>query len=1151
LRRHRYGDNQAKFLEDFSLERLSAALSGSFSVTLNGEPAAFATDRSRALFAYLVVEADIPHRREMLAGLLWPEYPDSDARKNLSQTLVRMRRAIDDYHADPPYLQTTAKTIQFKSDLAELDINRFQTLITDCEGHHHPDIGNRANCIQKLEEAAELYRGNFLEGFFLPDSQLFEEWLLSKREQLHQQAMGLFHRLASHYENQAVYARAREYAHRKLKLEPWQEEAHRQIMRAYSLEGNRSGALAQYELCVRLLENELGVEPEPQTTSLYEQIKAGDLKGGPTTAGPQHNLPASLTPFRGRTSEISQLLELLNDPAHRLVTIVGEGGVGKTRLALAAAEQLVPRFYHGVWYVPLTSLTAEENVQLLTEKLLTAIAGELRLELTGQSDLKRQLFTQLKDKEILLILDNFEHLISSSRFLTELLQAAPRLKILVTSRFSLNLLPETLLFLEGMPVPDVDQTVMSAESGSVQLFMDVARRLHAPVLIDRDLPEIIYICRLVDGLPLGIEIAASWSSHFTCQEIACMLQEHFDSLTALSADLPERHRSLRAVFEYSWDLLSLREQQLSAQLSIFRGGFSRSATMQVTGSTLKDLAGLVGKFLIRAVSPGRYGMHERVKQFANEKFLVQIEEFPGKGDELHAAYSQFYLEMLAEKEEILQGTHVKQVFQALFIELDNIRQAWEWAVKEDMWELIYQAAHGFSYFYYLAGLSNEAEKVLRTTIEHLENMERTDHDQKPNMSVILGVLLAEQAFHLNHMARYDAALDVARRIASLAEPSSDALILTRGLLEQAESQRWLGFRHSARITAEKALNIARANGLPRQEAEGARCIAITYMDGGDHPATLPLVEQSLAIYKKLGDQLGIVKTLDLLAGHSEWTGHLSRAKSYREQSLQLALEMGNHVRVSKAYVNLAGVYALLGNYPVAKSHYMQSLEIASGIGTPLASAHATAGLAYIYRYLGDADQAEQYGKQAIAQAQRIGEKELSLALHLETGVLYCMQSAFLNARQAVRQAQDLARELDLPFQDLKCKLLSGWISSSLGENQNAVRQIEPVLGYMAEYTLVSLYEVFRDYYLCYQILAAAEDDRAGQILSLGYQLVQEWGSRIDDESLQRSFCENVSAHKKIISAWNERHSGTSGLGTREKEFEYRGEGAGWDGSLSV
>lgn len=166
------------------------------------------------------------------------------------------------------------------------------------------------------------------------------------------------------------------------------------------------------------------------------------------------------------------------------------------------------------------------------------------------------------------------------------------------------------------------------------------------------------------------------------------------------------------------------------------------------------------------------------------------------------------------------------------------------------------------------------------------------------------------------------------------------------------------------------------------------------------------------------------------------------------------------------------------------------------------------------------DEAKRWGQQALAQAQRMGERELKLALMLESGRLYCLQSAFLDARQTIHQALDLARELELPLPELKCRTLLGWISSARGENQEAVRQIEPVLRYMGEHTLVSLFDVFADYYLCYEILAAAEDDRAGHIISQGYKLVQEWGNRIDEDSLRRSFFENVPAHKKIISAWN-------------------------------
>jgi DNA-binding SARP family transcriptional activator len=263
--------------------RLSLSFLGPFQVTLDNQAATFATDRARALLAYLAVEADRPHRRETLAALLWPDRPEATARRNLSQTIVRLRRAIDDYHASPPFLQITAKSVQFNAAAAELDVACFERLLAACATHAHPDVSSCPACVERLREVASLYWGEFLQGLFLADSQLFEEWALFKREQLHRQALDALHTLALHYESQGDYERATRYAARQLALEPWREEAHRQLMRALVWGGQRGAALAQYRICCRALAGELGVEPAPETTALYERIRQGepDLPASP------------------------------------------------------------------------------------------------------------------------------------------------------------------------------------------------------------------------------------------------------------------------------------------------------------------------------------------------------------------------------------------------------------------------------------------------------------------------------------------------------------------------------------------------------------------------------------------------------------------------------------------------------------------------------------------------------------------------------------------------------------------------------------------------------------------------------------------------------------------------------------------------------
>ena len=358
--------------------RLRIQLLGSFQVSLDGAPLTqFGANIARALLAYLAMNAGKHIPREIAASLLWPEHDQARALHNLRQALTRLRTVLGDQGAHEPFLQITRETLCFCPQSPHwLDVAAFKERVTAARDHPHRDLATCPACVQQLEEAAALYGGSFLAGFYI-DSIPFEEWLVVERERLHRLAMDVFYSLAEIHQQRAGYDRAREYARRQIDLEPWREEAHQQLMSILALSGQRSAALAQYEICRRLLADELGAEPAAETTALYEAIKAGTF---PPPSAKTPNLPAMVTPFFGRQDELAELTARLLDPAYRLITVTGMGGVGKTRLALAAAEQLADRFADGVWFVSLHEATPAEATQR-RRLLLLAIAQALGLSL--------------------------------------------------------------------------------------------------------------------------------------------------------------------------------------------------------------------------------------------------------------------------------------------------------------------------------------------------------------------------------------------------------------------------------------------------------------------------------------------------------------------------------------------------------------------------------------------------------------------------------------------------------------------------------------------------------------------------------------------------------------------------------------------------
>lgn len=399
----------------------------------------FESDKVRALLAFLIVEADRPHRREELIGLLWPDCPESDARHNLSQALYNLRLVLGDRNAHPPYLLISRDAIQFNQESSySLDLDQFNCGYSTWEKYRDQESEMDSTQAQ-MEETVHLYRGEFLQQFSLEDSAEYEDWILTQREALHQRVMQILNSLAEDAEQHGDYQTAREYTARQLTLDSWREEAHYQMMRLLALNGQRSAALAQYETCSRVLADELSVEPSPQTRELVEQIRAGKLTAVADTISkpgqvPIQNLPTSLTPFVGREQELADLARLIANPDCRCITLVGPGGIGKTRLALQVAQQQRGEFFHRAAFIPLASVGSIEAV-------IPAIANGIGFAFSVPGEPKVQLLKSLQVKHMLLVLDNVEHLLaeepalgSIADLLMEILVNAPGVKLLVTSR---------------------------------------------------------------------------------------------------------------------------------------------------------------------------------------------------------------------------------------------------------------------------------------------------------------------------------------------------------------------------------------------------------------------------------------------------------------------------------------------------------------------------------------------------------------------------------------------------------------------------------------------------------------------------------------------------------------------------------------------
>lgn len=704
-----------------SADELNVFLLGAPRIERNGEPVALRRSKALALLAYLCVEPR-PHTRDALLDLLWPLFEPDDARNNLRRELSILRKSLE-----LDVLQVDRATIGIEplalaNGLVTVDVLRFQQLVAAVGKHDHPtDLC--PSCVDDLTTAVALYSGDFLAGFSLPDSPAFDEWQFFQNERLRQEASSAFDQLAEWLRKKGDYETAITHARRRLALDPLHEPAHRTLMTLYAESGQQAAALRQFDRVRQVLKDELGLEPETATLEMYDAVHARRLRPPervqpvtqvvipaveadlPAIAPTPHvqnaegwleALPADTTPFIGREREIAHLAQYLTDPSIRLLTVIGIGGMGKTRLALAAARHLLKSeafpslFADGVRFVPLAGLTDPG-------RLAAAVSVELKLALDGHESAQGQLVDFLHDRNVLLILDNFEHLATPENleFLASLMAQGPQVKLLLTSRSKLGVSGEQVFLLDGMPVPETDGDgsvptfSASAQDDAVALFLAAGRRARPSFsLTDDNIAAVVEICRLVQGMPLGIELAAGWLGLLQPEEILAEIQRSLDFLESDLTDLPERQASIRAVFDSSWRILSPSEREALARMTIFRGGFTREAAEQVTGASLRTLLALTHKSWLQHADNNRYQIHELLRQYAYQELSSSADWSEG----LSERHARYYAGMMKSLEPAVKGPKPAEAFNAISYDLENILSGLDWLLaKEEIQLLVAQA----------------------------------------------------------------------------------------------------------------------------------------------------------------------------------------------------------------------------------------------------------------------------------------------------------------------------------------------------------------------------------------------------------------------------------------------------------------------------
>jgi predicted ATPase/DNA-binding SARP family transcriptional activator len=878
--------------------------------------------KAAALLAYVSLEGPTP--RTKLAGLLWPDADEKQARTNLRQLLFRLR---------PFAGLLVAGDVLRLGPRASVDVAVLRDWVS--EGEHH-----------RVAQASAAGSCDLLAGLDYDDCADLHEWVLAQRQHVLDLLCDSLEAEAERLEGTAAYRDALPLARRLADLDPVSEAGYRRLMRLHSLTGDRSAALEVYRRCRAALADALGIEPLPLTVELATAIEQGHL---PTPV----TLPVPIGVFVGRQEELDELADRLADPALRLLTLVGPGGVGKTRLAVEAAARNVERFGDGAHFVSLAPLTS-------VEQLVPAVADALGFSFYSQQEPGLQLVNYLCDKELLLVLDNFEHLRDGVGFVSEMRERAPQVKMLVTSRERLQLDGEWVYPVAGLGVPDAAPNDRVSIAPAVRLFIERARQAVPGYHLDPPhASAVARICRMVQGMPLAIELAAPWIWALSPDEIADRIEANLDLLATSDQQLPERHRSLGAAFTYSWDLLTDPEQEAFAKLSVFRGGFDREAADAVTGASMATLLSLVSRSLLTRSANGRFELHELLRQFGRER-LDGRQRLRGSVERSHGTY---YLRLLRDEDSPpISGR--RDPFRRVDEELDNVLAAWKWAASAADAEEILSSDAQLKVYFELRGRAHEGVQVFDRAIDCLD-------DDDPHQRRARGCLLADRGWLYYLLGKYAEAATSAEEALTRLRPIQEHRGLGVALSTLGNAALSTGDYEEARLHFVEALTVANAEGH-----EGR----ITRVHGN-----LALVEHEL--------------------------GHYAEADRQYQAVLRRSLDADDHHAVVKSRLNLGTLRLDTGLLEEARRLFEEGLDLATAIKDEYLRPVFLSNLAAVALKSGDHHEARAICDEALALARACGDESVASSISTHAGRASVALGEHARAQDELEHALVTARSI--------------------------------------------------------------------------------------------------------------------------------------------
>ncbi len=773
----------------------------------------------------------------------------------------------------------------------------------------------------------------------------------------------------------------------------------------------------------------------------FVETSSAPTDPAPAPTNQQHtttHLPELLGPLIGRKEELPHLRDILQEPAKQLVTLVGTGGIGKSRLALQVAHDLAGDMLDGVYWIDFTSHSKQEFI-------VPAIAKALDLTINKEARLpEKQLLDWLRPKQALLIFDNFDNLIDEAQFLADLLDQSAALKILVTSRERLNLQQERVFPLEGLAFPRSAEEFRDGSYPAVEFYVQSARKISPTfALTAENIDGVIQICRLVSGMPLSLELAAAWVDMLSAAEIAEEIQNSLDFLETNLRNVPERHKSIRAIFDASWEKLNDREKKIFARLTIFHGGFSRRAARSVAGASLPVLARLVDRSLIRYdATRESYRLNGLLRQYGSDK--LEKQESADALTDLHERHSVYYLEALSERSENIKGDGQQTAIAQISRDLNNVRQAWRWAVDHQKSDLIQIGMEPFANFLDFKGRYIEGETIFLNLLKPLNELPNQNVAQPLFLNAITWLSVFE--FALNKVDRGERSLNEANRIVEemLAQEKKidrqRAFVLVQmGNLEMTRDPA------KARPLYLQALELHERLKMGWEQAATMMALGSADRMLGDFEQASQRFSQSLEIRQQIGDQIGAAGTMAIMSELRRNRGQFYEAILQAQNGVDLARQIKNDNVLAMALSELAMAFYYDGQFPKQHQALVESLMLNERLNHGHKLAQTYFRLTMANCALGQFEDAQSNSQKGLNLARQLGNQSQIALLFFAQAIISMSVGSFDSGKQLLQNGLAAFPPATQPTDKNATEILIALAESRIGNPTPAKRCLAQTL----------------------------------------------------------------------------------------------------------